>query len=177
MDIPSLADFTRLVSARRSVRAFKPDDVPGDLLRAILDAARLAPSACNKQPWRFIVVRDEAARRRLGTAYAREWFWTAPVVVAVCVEPAAGWVRPYDGKSYAWVDGAIAMDHLTLAAAAAGLGTCWIGAFEPEAARAALDLPDGWEIVAMTPVGFPAPDPAPRPRSRKPLSDVVRHLS
>jgi nitroreductase len=176
MNTPTLSDFTRLASARRSVRAYKPDPVPEDLLRAVLDAAHLAPSACNKQPWRFVVVRDESARRRLSAAYSRDWFWTAPVIVAVCVEPAAGWIRPYDAKSYAWVDGAIAMDHLTLAAAAAGLGTCWIGAFEPEAARAALSLPDGWEIVAMTPLGYPAPDPSPRPRSRKPLSDVISFL-
>ena len=171
----NLADFRRLAETRRSVRAYKPDPVPEDLLRDILDAARLAPSACNKQPWRFVVLRDPAAIRRLAPAYSRDWFLAAPVVVAVCVSPAEGWVRPYDARSYAFVDGAIAMDHLTLAAAAAGLGTCWIAAFEPEAARAALSLPDGWEIVALTPLGYPAHDPSPRPRSRKPLSDVLAH--
>ena len=167
------ANFLELAEKRRSVRAYKPDAVPEELLQQVLEAGRLAPSACNKQPWRFIVVREEANRRALGAAYAREWFWKAPVVVAVCILTKEAWVRAFDGKNYAMVDGALALDHMQLAAAELGLGTCWIGAFDPAAAREILGLPDGVEIVGMTPLGFPGLDPNPRPRSRRPLGESV----
>ena len=165
--------FLDLAEKRRSVRAYKPDPVPDEMLQQVLEAGRLAPSACNKQPWRFLVIRGETGRRALGTAYAREWFWKAPVVIAVCILPQEAWVRSYDGKNYAMVDGAIALDHMTLAAAELGLGTCWIGAFDPAAAREILGLPDGVEIVGMTPLGFPDVEPNPRPRSRRPLGETV----
>lgn len=165
--------FVELAEKRRSVRAYKPDDVPEDLLQTVLEAARLAPSAVNKQPWRFIVVRSETGRRALGAAYAREWFWKAPVVIAVCILPGEAWTRSFDGKNYAMVDGALAMDHLQLAAAELGLGTCWIGAFDPAAAREILNLPDGVEILGMTPLGFPDVEPNPRVRSRRPLGESV----
>ncbi len=165
--------FLELAEKRRSVRAYKPDDVPEDLLQTVLEAARLAPSAVNKQPWRFIVVRSETGRRALGAAYAREWFWKAPVVIAVCILPGEAWTRSFDGKNYAMVDGALAMDHLQLAAAELGLGTCWIGAFDPAAAREILNLPDGVEILGMTPLGFPDVEPNPRVRSRRPLGESV----
>lgn len=168
-----MGSFLDLVEKRRSVRAYRADAVPDELLEQVLEAARRAPSACNRQPWRFVVVRDEAHRRLLGTAYSREWFWRAPVLIAVCVVPAEAWVRPHDGKNYAFVDGAIAMDHLTLAAADAGLGTCWIGAFDPETVRQVLHLPDGVEVVAMTPLGFPAEEEERRPRTRRPLPESV----
>lgn len=166
--------FLELAEKRRSVRAYKPEPVPEDLLQTVLEAGRLAPSAANKQPWRFIVVRSETGRRALGTAYAREWFWKAPVVIAVCVLPKEAWVRSYDGQNYALVDGALALDHMTLAAAELGLGTCWIGAFDPAAAREILGLPDGVEIVGLTPLGFPDVEPSPRVRSRRPLGETVR---
>ncbi len=166
-------NFLKLVEKRRSVRAYKPDEVPEDLLHRVLEAGHLAPSACNKQPWRFIVVRDELNRRALGTAFAREWFWKAPVILVVCILPGEAWTRPYDGQNYAWVDGAIAMDHITLAAAELDLGTCWIGAFDPAALRETLNLPDGVEVVGMTPLGFPNVEPQARARSRRPLGETV----
>ena len=165
--------FLDLAEKRRSVRAYKPDEVPDELLQQVLEAGRLAPSACNKQPWRFIVVRSETGRRALGAAYAREWFWKAPVVIAVCILPKEAWTRSDDGKNYAMVDGALAMDHLQLAAAELGLGTCWIAAFDPAAAREILGLPDGVEIVGMTPLGFPDVETSPRVRSRRPLGETV----
>ena len=165
--------FQELAETRRSVRAYKPDAVPEELVQQVLETGRLAPSACNKQPWRFIVVRGETTRRALGAAYAREWFWKAPVVIAVCILPKEAWVRSFDGKNYAMVDGALAMDHMQLAAAELGLGTCWIGAFDPAAAREILNLPDGVELVGMTPLGFPDVEPNPRLRSRRPLGETV----
>ena len=165
--------FQELAEKRRSVRAYKPDPVPEEMLQQVLEAARVAPSACNKQPWRFIVVRSETGRRALGAAYAREWFWKAPVAIAVCILPKEAWTRSYDGQNYAMVDGALAMDHMTLAAAELGLGTCWIGAFDPAAVREILGLPDGVEVVGMTPLGFPDVEANPRVRSRRPLGETV----
>ena len=165
--------FLDLAEKRRSVRAYKPDEVPEELLQTVLEAGRLAPSACNKQPWRFIVVRSETGRRALGAAYAREWFWKAPLVIAVCILPKEAWTRSHDGKNYAMADGALAMDHLQLAAAELGLGTCWIAAFDPAAAREILGLPDGVDIVGMTPLGFPDVEANPRVRSRRPLGETV----
>ena len=165
--------FLKLAETRRSVRAYKTEAVPEELLQQVLEAGRLAPSAVNKQPWRFLVVRDEGNRRALGAAYAREWFWKAPVVIAVCILPAEAWSRPYDGTNYAMVDGALAMDYMQLAATELGLGTCWIGAFDPEAMRDILGLPDGVSIVGMTPLGYPDVEPNPRPRSRRPLGETV----
>lgn len=165
--------FLDLAEKRRSVRAYKPDEVPEELLQTVLEAGRLAPSACNKQPWRFIVVRSETGRRALGAAYAREWFWKAPVIIAVCILPQEAWTRSYDGKNYALADGALAMDHLTLAAAELGLGTCWVGSFDPAAACKILGLPDGVEIVGLTPLGLPDVESHPRVRSRRPLGEIV----
>lgn len=163
-------DFLELVRRRFSVRAYEKRGVPEDKLEAVIEAGRLAPSAANRQAWRFIVVRDEGQRHALGEAYPRDWFWTAPVILVVCVEPAKAWVRA-DGKNYADVDGAIAMDHMTLCAADLGLGTCWIGAFEPTKVRRILGIPESVEPLAMTPLGYPA-EPV-RAKSRKPVHDVV----
>ncbi len=166
------SSFLELARRRVSVRRFRPDPVPDGLLDQVLEAARLAPSAKNLQPWHFIVVRDPARRAALGRAYPMEWFTQAPVIIAVCVEPAKAWRRRQDGYCSAEVDGAIAMDHLILCAADLGLGACWIGAFDPQPAREALGLPLGIELLALTPLGFP--DDAGRPKIRKELRDI-RH--
>lgn len=165
-------EFIELARKRYSVRAYDSRPVDEQALQSILEAGRLAPSAANRQPVSIVVVRDEPRRRALGEAYPRDWFWRAPAILVVCVEPARAWVRA-DGKNYADVDGAIAMDHMTLCAADLGLGTCWIGAFEVSKVRRALALPDGVEPLAMTPLGYS--QEGERPKSRKPASDVV-HL-
>lgn len=162
--------FIMLARRRGSIRGYTSQPVEDDLLRQVLEAGRLAPSAANQQPWHFIVVRDEARRRALGEAYSRDWFWKAPVILAVCIEPDRAWTR-MDGKNYACVDGAIAMDHMTLCATELGLGTCWIGAFDPAKVKAVLGLPEGVEPLAMTPLGHPAA--VPRPKQRKEAADVV----
>ena len=163
--------FRELAARRASVRGYTADPVDDRLLDEVLEAGRSAPSAANRQPWHIVVVRDEAARRALHRAYPRDWFLQAPVVLVVCTEPAAAWRRS-DGKNYADVDGAILMDHLTLCAADLGLGTCWIGAFDPAGVRDALGLPEGIEPLAMTPLGRPA-DPG-REKKRKARGEIVR---
>jgi nitroreductase len=164
--------FLELAAKRGSIRAYKPDPVPEDLLAKVLEAGRLAPSAANQQPCHFIIVRDEQVRQRLQQAYAKEWFWKTPVLLVVCTETKRGWVRQ-DGKNYASVDGAIAMDHMTLCAADLGLGTCWIGAFHPAKVKEILGLPEGIEPLAMTPLGVP--DVEPRAKTRKALNEIVHY--
>lgn len=165
-------NFLDLARQRFSVRSYEKTAVPEDKLQMVLEAGRLAPSAANRQAWRFVVVRDEKQRRALGDAYPRDWFWSAPVILVVCMEPAKAWVR-FDGKNYADVDGAIAMDHMTLCAAEIGLGTCWIGAFEPAKVRRVLGIPGHIEPLAMTPLGIPA-EPV-RAKSRKPMLEIVNY--
>lgn len=163
--------FLDLIKERCSIRAYEAKPVPEVTLQQVLDAARWAPSAANRQPWHFLLVQDAAQRRALAEAYPREWFWQAPAIIVVCVEPARAWTRS-DGKNYADVDGAIAMDHLTLCATDLGLATCWVAAFDAAKVRSVLGLPTGVEPLAMTPIGYPAG--AGREKTRKPMADVLR---
>lgn len=168
----AIMTFLELAEKRSSIRSYLPDAVDEETLAKVLEAARLAPSAANRQPWHIIAVRATAVRHELSTVYPRDWFVQAPVILVVCVEPAKAWVRG-DGKNYADVDGAILMDHITLCAADLGLGTCWIAAFDVAKLKNILHLPDGIEPIALTPVG--KPNIAGRPKSRKPLPEIIHH--
>ena len=154
------------------MRAYSSDTVPEDKLTSVLEAARLAPTAANRQAFQLVVIHTGGREAELHKIYGRDWFTQAPVVICACGMPAENWVRR-DGKNYNDVDVAIVMDHLTLAAADVGLGTCWIGAFDPDAAREVLGLPDGVEPVAFTPLGYPKDTP--RPKKRKALDELVRY--
>lgn len=164
--------FSELARKRYSVRAYRSDAVEEAALQEVLGAARIAPTAANRQPFQLIVIPTAGREAELRRIYDREWFVQAPLVICACGLPAQGWVR-MDGKVYIDVDVAIAMDHLILAATDLGLGTCWIAAFDPEAARKVLGLPDGVEPIVLTPLGYPADQP--RPKTRKALSELVRH--
>jgi len=170
-------DFHQVVQTRRSVRAFKPDPIPDDVLRRVLETARLAPSANNKQPWHVVVVKDEARRREIARlCYAQNFIAQAPVVLVVCAQR-------YTDR-YSWiaenlylVDAAIFTDHLALAARAEGLGTCWIGAFDAaghKALRELIALPDSHCVFMVMPIGYPARLDAFRPATaRKPLAQIA----
>jgi nitroreductase len=163
-------DVLETIAARYSVRGYRPDPVDDQTLRTVLEAARAAPTAANRQPFRLIVVHTEGREEELARIYGRGWFVQAPLVVAVVAVPGEAW-RRMDDKPYDEVDATIAMDHLVLAAASLGLGTCWVAAFDPDAAREVLGLPDDVEPVAFTPLGYPD-----KPRSqtaRRPLEELV----
>lgn len=164
-------EFYEVLKKRRSIRKYKKVPLEQDRIDRILEAVRIAPSAANFQPWHFLVIHDENVKLALKEAYGREWFYSAPVIICACGEPSKAWVRR-DGKNYTDVDVAIAFEHLVLAAAAEGLATCWVGAFDPSVVRRVLGLPDGIEPIAMTPLGYP--DEAPRPFSRKSTAEIVR---
>jgi nitroreductase len=166
-------DFSELVTARYSVREYRPKDVEEDKLNKVLEAARMSPTAANRQPFQLIVITTSGREDELGEIYPAEWFAKAPIVIAVCAVLSEGWVRKTDKVNYAIVDAAIVMDHITLAAANEGLGSCWIGAFDPRAAREVLGLPEGVEPVAFTPIGYAADSP--REKLRRPLEKLVRY--
>ncbi|GAB4252567.1 MAG: nitroreductase family protein [Thermoleophilia bacterium] len=163
-------NFEDLAKHRYSVRSYQDRDVEDEKLAKILEAARLAPTAANRQPFRLVVVRDPDTRAALSEAYMRKWFYTAPVVIAACGVPGESWVRS-DGANYTMVDVAIVMDHLILQAADLGLGTCWIADFKPEPVRRILHLPPGVEPVALTPLGYPADEA--KPKKRRPAEELV----
>lgn len=165
-------EFSDLIGERYSVRAYKPDRVEDGKLNQVLEAARLAPTAANRQPFQLLVVHTEGREEELSRIYGKAWFVQPPLVICACGLPEEGWTRR-DGKSYVDVDVAIAMDHLILAAANEGLGTCWVGAFDPDAAREVLNLPDDVEPIAFTPLGYPADEPG--AKRRQPLGDLVRY--
>jgi len=176
-------EFSELVEKRYSVRGYKPDPVEDEKLQAVLEAARLAPTAVNFQPFQIIVIHTEGREEELGRIYGKDWFVQPPLLVCICGTPKQSWVRQ-DGKNYNDVDVAIVMDHLILAATNEGLGTCWVGAFDADAAREVLGLPDDVEPIAFTPLGYPAKPPRsgsgpngtlPKSKKRKPLSELVRY--
>jgi nitroreductase len=144
--------------------------VEQEKLQRILEAVRLAPSGSNRQPWKFVVVRDPEIRERLVPACSGQQFvGQAPVVIAgVGLMPDRTMRCDIPGDP---VDLAIAMEHLALAAAAEGLGTCWIGAFYQDQVRQVLGIPDTVKVVQMMTLGYPADEP--RPKSRKGLSEIV----
>jgi nitroreductase len=164
-------DFLELVKKRRSVRNYLDKPVSDELLEKVLEAGRLAPSACNNQPQVFIVIKDPASRQKLANVYKREWFLRAPVLIAVCSDRSVSW-KSADGRDSAAIDAAIALDHMTLAAAEIGLGTCWVCAFDSAEAKKALMLPDKIDPVAFCPLGYPGPE-TPPPKNRKRLNDIV----
>lgn len=166
-------DFLALAKARGSVRAFAPVAVERAKLEYMLEAARLAPSAVNFQPWCFVVVRDPGELKALYECYPREWFASAPACIVVCGNHEVSWKRASDGKDFCDVDTAIATEHLALAAAEQGLGSCWVCNFDTVRCREVLNLPPSWEPIALLPVGYPA-DTAGTERKRKPLNDVVK---
>jgi len=167
-------DFFDLIKERYSVRSYNPNKkVEQEKLNNILEAARLAPTAANRQAFKIIVMETEGRKEDLKRIYGRPWFAEAPLVLCVCAIPGKCWVR-LDGKNYSDVDAAIVMDHIVLAAAAQGLGTCWIGAFDLQAARQVLGLDDSLEPVAFTPLGYPSESSVRPPvKARKPLEELV----
>ncbi len=164
-------DFRELAEYRYSVRTYLTDPVPDDLLKQVLTAATLAPTADNRQPFQLVVMHTIARKDELRRIYDRDWFVQAPIVIGIVAVPSEAWVRS-DGVNYSWVDAAIVMDHLILAATDAGLGTCWIGDFNPKEAYLVMGLPPEVEPVAFTPLGFPADEPG--WKRRQPARELVR---
>jgi nitroreductase len=172
-------DFWEVINRRRSIRAHDPEHVVSrEVVRQLLEAAIRAPSAGNRQPWHFIVVRDETAKAELAlAAYGQRFLAQAPVVITVCADPGRSAARygPRGRELYCLQDTAAAVENLLLAATALGLGACWVGAFDERAAAFALRLDSHLRPVALIPVGHPAERTGHSP-PRRDLGDVVSYL-
>ncbi len=150
------------IRTRRSIRRFKPGDIPREHLETIVDAGRLAASGNNVQPWDFIVVTERATIAEFKVTEA--WVAQASAVIAVVIDPATRW----------WVeDGAAAIENMLLAAAALGYGACWVeGDLLPyeDMVKSLLGVPAAKRLMALIPVGVPAVIPKPK---KRPLQDVL----
>lgn len=164
-----------LIKTRKSVRKFKPDKVSKELILQLLEAVRWAPSAVNRQPWRFIVVDAPELIQKVQESYPREWFKSVHQVIIVCGNHEESWKREIDNKDYCDIDVAIATDHLTLKATELGLGTCWVCNFNPDTIRHSFQLPESWEPIVLVPFGFPLEDDSLSPieKNRKKLEELV----
>jgi nitroreductase len=167
--------FLDLAKKRYSVRKYKNIAVEEEKLNQVLEAGRVAPSAANYQPLYFVVVTDETLRKDIATTYQRPWILQAPVIIVVCGDHSRSWRRP-DGKDHLDIDAAIAADHMTLAAADIGLGTCWVCMFDSMLCHKILDLPSYIEAVALLPLGYPADegDVNRHERKRKSIDEMVQ---
>ena len=164
-------DVMEAIRTRKSVRSYLDKPIEDEKLDAVLDAARLAPSARNCQEWRFIVVKDKNIRRALAMAANNQAFvGEAPVVLAACAAETND-VMTCGYKSHP-IDVAIALDHVTLEAVEQGLGTCWIGAFDQQKVKDILDVPEEAAVVELMPIGYPA-DPKVKHKSRMPMNDMI----
>ena len=151
------------ILSRRSVRKYRPEPVPEEDLRRILECGRLSPSAGNRQPWHFVVTREPGLKRRLALACnGQMWMADAYAILTGLGLPEAS--RGSTGRLWYQVDVAIAMQDMILAATALGYGTCWIGAFDEEEVKRVLEVPEEMAVVALTPIGVPAESPDPQPR-------------
>jgi nitroreductase len=164
--------FTNLINSRFSVRSFTAKKVEKSILIELLEAARLAPSAVNYQPWHFIVITEEQELASIHEVYHRAWFREAPVCIVACADHSQSWKRKSDGKDFADVDLAIAIDHLILKATELNLGTCWVCNFDVEMAREKLDIPAHIEPIALIPLGYT--DAIAPEKKRKELSEIVQ---
>ncbi|NLM74673.1 MAG: nitroreductase [Clostridiaceae bacterium] len=164
--------FFEIAEKRYSLRNFDTREVENEKILKVLEAARIAPSACNFQPYHFIVITDEGLRKKISECFPRDWFKKAPVIIVACGDHSKSWKRS-DGKDHCDVDVAIAVDHITLAAADLGLGTCWVCAFDAEKCHEILNLPEHLEVIALLPMGYPAEGAAVPKKQRKNIEEIV----
>jgi len=167
-------DFYEVARTRRSVRSYRPNPIPKEVLNRVLEAVRIAPSGSNRQPWKFIMVQDEALKQKMVSACNNQDFIAeAPLVVVACGSNIQYDRGGYMGDMSMLVDVTIAFTHLVLAARAEGLGTCWIGAFQNEAVKKLLNVPEEFNVVAITPLGYSSGEAFTEPGPRKSLEEIV----
>ena len=161
------------IKTRKSVRAYRDRPIENEKLEVVLEAARLAPSASNRQEWRFVIVRNPETREKLAQAAGNQGFiGKAPVVIVACAETDNHVMRC--GQLCYPIDVAIALDHMALTAVELGLGTCWIGHFDESKVKEILDIPQNIRVVELMPLGYPV-DPAVITKRRLPLGTIVKY--
>ena len=165
-------NFVELATQRSSIRNFEHKPVEKEKLLYVLEAARMAPSAVNFQPWQFVIITDPEILKTVQSVYHREWLATAPAIIVALGDHNKGWYRKSDGKDFTDIDVAIAIYHLTLAATEKGLGTCWICNFDADKCCEVFKLPNNMEPIALIPIGYPVIGPKPE-KKRAPIDQLV----
>lgn len=165
-------EFYNVIETRRSIRAYHPDKpVKDEQLKRILRAARFAPTAANRQSYKLVVIKNPKEKLNFDK---QKWILQAPIVIAIFVNEDTAWVRKFDRKNFAWVDGSIVFEHLILAATAEGLSTVWVANTDPSAMEKACEIASDFRFLALTPLGYAAETP--KDTSRKPESELVTYL-
>lgn len=162
--------FKELCEARYSCRAFQDKTIEKEKIDYIKECVRLAPSAVNRQPWKFLFITDPEQLAILKACYKPEWIQQAPAIVLCLQDRINCWTRRYDSHNHADIDIAIATEHLCLAATEQGLGNCWVCNFDIEKMRETFPLPEGYDPSVMVPLGYPAVEAM--PKNRKPMDEV-----
>jgi nitroreductase len=169
-------ELSEAIKNRRSIRAFKPQDIPDATVEKLIDAARHAPSAGNTQPWEFVIVRKKETKKKLArVAFNQAFLEEAPVVIVVCADENRSSMR-YGNRGealYCIQDTAAATQNILLTAYSLGLGACWVGAFNENEAKKALKTSKGTRPVAMIPVGYP--NRTPSDRGRRTVNQIVHY--
>jgi nitroreductase len=168
----SILDFFEVIKNRRSIRKYQDKNVEKEKLQKILEAARLAPSAMNRQPYQLFVVTNKDILSKIESACNQKW--AAPIMIAMVSTPKEAWVR--DDKEEFWkADAAIAMNQVSLAAFAEGLGTCWIAAFKENQVKEILGVASDSRIPFLSPLGYPAENKGPI-TNRKTLESLLHYI-
>ena len=170
-------EFEKLITERYSVRSFRPEHLPEDVISRILEAGHVAPTGCNFQPQRILVLNTDESMEKLGTATRCRF--GAPTAMLVCHDPAESWRRPYDGALSSPVDAVIVATHMMLAAHNDGVGTCMVMHFDPLKMREAFKIPEGIEPVLLLIMGYPSENAEPKHYhfEYRPMEEVVFHES
>lgn len=163
-----------IFSERFSCRKYNGKPVEHDTILRVLEAARIAPSAVNRQPWTFLVVDQEPGIKAIFDSYNRDWIQTARSFIIVFGHHDAAWHRSFDNKDHTDIDAAIAIEHICLAAVEEGLATCWVCNFDPKVIREAFTPSDNAEPIAIIPIGRPAEDVIVPEKVRKPIDEIVK---
>ena len=149
-------ELLNIISKRRSVREYTTEDIEQEKIDYLMECARLAPSAVNYQPWKFIIVKSTEKKALLHQCYHREWFAHAPLYIIALADTTQSWKRSSDEKDHGDIDVTIALEHIVLAATEKGLGTCWVCNFNVDLCKQLFNLPDNLVPIALIPIGYPA---------------------
>lgn len=169
--------FLELTKLRYSAREYDAQRmVEEEKMSYIIECARLAPSACNLQPWKFYIIKNKEKKEAVCACYGNSWINSAPVLIVACAEHDVSWKRKTDGKDHADIDVAIAVEHICLAAAEQGLGTCWVCNFDAERCAKVLDLKDSERPVAIIPIGYEKQPSDAKEKKRKDVADIVAEI-
>lgn len=167
-------DFLNIAKQRYSCRHYSQESISREQILHILESARLAPSACNRQPWKFMVITEAEELAKVCESYDRNWIKEAPAAIIVLGNRNEAWHRQYDNYDATDIDIAITTEHICLAATAEGLGTCWVCNFEPKTLRNTLNIPEELEPLVIIPIGKPAEGHSAPEKKRKDLEELIQ---